>query len=536
MLANKSIALKISSLAEVLEYAAGSLAGLRIFDASGKQTEHISYRDLYLTAEKRARQFQALKPNILQPAIIGLFAQTNLSFITDFFACQLAGITPCPVPPPAISLGLEEYVQRTKKMLAAVQAKALLFDATHAPLFDFFERLASSDAPNLQLIHATSLPTPGGVLAQKPQQDEDAAYIQLSSGTTHAPKGIQISQQAVCRNLHTILHEGLKIQPSDKAFSWLPLHHDMGLVGFLLAPLMGAVPLDLLPSQAFARRPQVWPKLMAQLGSTISFAPSFAWGLAADRTSTTEAQQMQLKLRIAGVGGDMVRTHDLNRFAHRFADSGFSLHKFHPCYGLAEATLAVGMGSSPQNSVDRLSNSQPLSDWEVRIVDDVGSPLPKLQAGHIHIRGPSLMTGYWKQGQLFRLAPQEWFHTDDIGHFTQSGELVVTGRAQSLLLVRGRKVQAEAIELAACAALELSHGSVMAYQDHQSTRIVIVVECSSRAEVLRQQWIETIREVVFHVCGDAADILLVPPRTIRLTTSGKIARRTTLERLNKQRR
>lgn len=536
MVSNSSYS-KISCLAEALEYAASSSAGLRIFDARGNLTAKISYQDLYQAARMRATQLQGLTRKWPQPAVIGLIAQTSLSFITDFFACQLVGLLPCPLPPPPVALGLEAYVRRTRQLLAAVQARMLLFDSIHAPLLDWFERFARSDDPNLQLIRSTSLPVPDESLTSQPLKGDAAAYIQLSSGTTHEPKGIQISQHAVCHNLKAILHEGLQIKSCDRAFSWLPLHHDMGLVGFLLAPLMGAVPLDLLPPQAFARRPQIWPNLMAKLGSTVCFAPSFAWGLAADRTSLEEAQQLRMNLRIAGVGGDMVRAHDLNRFTKRFEASGFAPQSFHPCYGLAEATLAVSMGSSNPDALDRLSSGKPLTNWEIRIVDDAGASLPALKSGHIHIRGPALMTGYWQEGLLSRLSPQAWFRTEDLGYLTPSGELVVTGRMQSLLLVRGRNVHAEAIESAICEDLQLPHGTVMAFQEERpfSAGIVIAVECGSKDQALRQQWTEAVRKIVFETCQDAAEILLVSPRTVKLTTSGKIARQMTLERLSDQR-
>ncbi|WP_157667474.1 AMP-binding protein [Comamonas serinivorans] len=524
-----------ASLAEGLARAASSPAGLRLFNGRGQLTAELSYRALNQQARVRATQLRALAGAGPRPAVVGLIAHTSLSFITDFLACQWAGLLPCPLPPPTVALGVGPYVERTLRMLAAVQASALLLDASHTPLQAAFERQAESIAPGLRVVPTDSLPAAADTVGLQPLQGSDAAYIQFSSGTTNAPKGIEISQRAICHNLHAILHAGLRIQPDDRAFSWLPLYHDMGLVGFLLAPILGAVPLDLLPPQAFARHPQLWPRLMAELRSTICFAPSFAWGLAADRTPPDQASALRLKLRVAGVGGDVVREHDLHRFATRFDVSGFSAGQFHPCYGLAEATLAVSMGPASVDAHGRSTSGTPLPGWDIRIVDDAGAPLPAMQTGRIHLRGPALMTGYWQHGRLSPVSPQDWFATEDLGHLTPAGELVVTGRLQSLLVIRGRNVHAEAVEAAVCAQLQLAHGTVMALQEArapgESMALVVLVECPVQDPDQRRQWADTARRAAFSASGDAAEIRLVAPRTVKLTTSGKIARQMTLDHL-----
>ncbi|MBH1963622.1 MAG: AMP-binding protein [Comamonadaceae bacterium] len=527
----------ILSLAEALEHAAASRTGLRIFDGKGALAAQASYLELFVQARARATQLRCLPRTGLMPPVVGLIAHTHLSFIVNFMACQCAGLLPCPIPPPTVALGIETYVQRVRRMLSAVQAKALLLDDTHAPLQSHFERSAEPEIKGLSLMTTRSLPTADETVDLRPLQGNEGAYIQFSSGTTSAPKGIEISQRAICHNLNGILHAGLCIQPGDRAFSWLPLYHDMGLVGFLLAPIMGAVPLDLLPPQVFARRPQLWPKLMAELQSTICFAPSFAWRLAADKTPPEEAEGIRLNLRVAGVGGDVVRMHDLDRFAERFGASGFSVRQFQPCYGLAEATLAVSMGPVRTDEEGKLASGEPLPGWEVRIVDETGAVLSTRQAGRIQIRGLALMTGYWQGGHLSPVQPDEWFLTEDLGYLTPTGELVVTGRLQSLLVLRGSNVHAEAIEDAVCAALHLSHGTVLAYQEIPeqplSTGLVVLVECSLQDAEQREQWMVTARKAAFHVSRDAAEIRLVPPRTVKLTTSGKIARQTTLDHVRK---
>ncbi|MGB3067141.1 MAG: AMP-binding protein, partial [Ottowia sp.] len=525
------------SLAQTLAHAATRETGLRLFNGQGELAAQISYRDLHQHALTRARQLQAWasRHSWQRHTAIGLLADTSLSFITNFFACQYAGLVPCPVPPPQVGLGLQNYVQRMDGMLCNVQARALLIDEGHAPLQAHFERQGAV----VPLVQTASLPPgePPHSALLTPLQDTEPAYIQFSSGTTNAPKGIQISQRAICRNMHGILHTGLRITSSDRAFSWLPLYHDMGLVGFLLSPIAGAVPLDLLPPQAFARRPQLWPRLMSDLRSTVCFAPGFAWRLAAERTPEDEARHLSLSaLRIAGVGGDFIRAGDLNGFTQRFAASGFTEESFHPCYGMAEATLAVSMGPARADDTGMLTSGKPLPGWEVRIVNEAGAPLPARQTGLVHLRGSSLMTGYWQNGQLLPAASDDWFHTKDVGYLTVDGDLVVTGRQQSLLVIRGRNVHAEAVESAVSEALRLSHGAVMAYQEASSSMVdpadlVVLVECPAQDPKERTHWAETARQAAFAASGAAADVRLVAPRTVKLTSSGKIARQWTLKAL-----
>ncbi|WP_028601781.1 AMP-binding protein [Ottowia thiooxydans] len=523
----------IHSLAEALEHAATSQAGLRLFDGKGALAAEASYLELFVQARARATQLRCVARTGSIPPVIGLIAHTHLSFIVNFMACQWAGLLPCPIPSPTVALGIGPYVQRVRRMLSAVQAKALLLDDTHASLQSHFERFAEPEIKGLSLMTTGSLPAADETVNLLPLQADEGAYIQFSSGTTSAPKGIEISQRAICHNLNGILHAGLCIQPGDRAFSWLPLYHDMGLVGFLLAPIMGAVPLDLLPPQVFARRPQLWPRLMAELQSTICFAPSFAWGLAAEKTPLDEAQHIRLNLRVAGVGGDVVRMQDLNRFAERFGAGGFTVGQFRPSYGLAEATLAVSMGPVSTDKQGHLASGKPLTGWEVRVVDETGAVLPPLQAGRIQIRGLALMTGYWQNGHLSPVQPDEWFLTDDLGYLSTAGELVVTGRLQSLLVLRGRNVHAEAIEDAVRSALHLSHGTVLAYQEipqqSSSTGLVVLVECPLQDVEQREQWTVTARKAAFEASRDAAEIRLVPPRTVKLTSSGKMARQITLD-------
>ena len=171
---------------------------------------------------------------------------------------------------------------------------------------------------------------------------EDTAYLQFSSGSTRFPKGVVIQHRALMANVVGILTQGMEIRPHDRAVSWLPLYHDMGLVGFLLSPLAGQVSVDLLATQDFARRPRLWLHLLSRNRGTVSYSPSFGYDLCTRRQRTIERDNLDLSSwRVAGIGGDMIRPGVLSEFAKTFRSCGFSERAFLPSYGMAEATLAI---------------------------------------------------------------------------------------------------------------------------------------------------------------------------------------------------
>ena len=241
----------------------------------------------------------------------------------------------------------------------------------------------------------------------------EEAYIQYSSGSTSNPKGVLISQKAIIANARGILREGLKLTPDDRAFSWLPLYHDMGLVGFCLSPMLGQVRVDFLATTSFARRPALWLKLMSDNSSTITYSPSFGYDLAARRING-EAVTLDLsRLRVAGIGGDMVRADVLENFGATLSVAGFRPQAFLPSYGMAETTLAISFVDPDKpiriDMIDRhalktraarfrpgASNARsfvvcgrPLAESTVEIRDERGAALGDRQVGRIFVKTPA---------------------------------------------------------------------------------------------------------------------------------------------------
>ena len=309
----------------------------------------------------------------------------------------------------------------------------------------------------------------------------------------------------------TLIH-GLQIRPGDRAISWLPLYHDMGLVGFLIGPMAAQTTVDLLATQDFARRPLLWLSLIAEHRCTIAYSPSFGYDLCVRRARTAQAMELDLSCwRIAGIGGDMIRPAVLNGFAEAFAAHGFQATSFLPSYGMAEATLAisfapVGRGIEIDTvDLDRLEQdgvAVPPSDagQRARTVVLCGSPLPLHEVevrgpdgaavadrtvGRIAARGPSLMRGY--DGRPAEtsavLSADGWLDTGDLGYWLR-GALVITGRAKDLIIINGRNIWPQDLEWTIEQSVpEVRTGNVAAFSVEEDGQEVLILAAEARASV-----------------------------------------------------
>jgi fatty-acyl-CoA synthase len=376
-----------------------------------------------------------------------------------------------------------------------------------------------------------------------------------------APRGVLISQRAIVSNTHGIATHGLGLQPGDRGTSWLPLYHDMGLVGFFLTPLMSQVSIDALAPQSFARRPLIWLRIISEYGGTISFSPNFGYELCVRRgaNSTTEGYDLS-NWRVAGIGGEMIYAETLDKFAETFADIGFSSKAFLPCYGQSEATLAItfaplnkgvtveridqdrlaserkairvqanGNGSGVHaNSRPFVACGGPLPDHRVEIRDEDGVALPDDHMGHIHAKGPSVMDGYYKDPASTSLVLKDegWMDTGDLGYIT-GGQLVITGRQKDLIILNGRNIWPQDIEEAVKRIDRVGANDVACFsvtQPDGGERIVVVTHCRVTEDEARTELRKTIAGTVRKICGSDCEIVLAPPRTLRFTSSGKLSR------------
>ena len=545
---------EFSTLSEALDYAARSDAGFNFYSGRGELLEVLPYRDLKDQARSLARRM--LRAGLSAPDRVALVAETNASFMRAFFACQYASLIAVPLPPPAAFGGRAGYVQHIRSMLERAEATAVL--APEAFL-DMIQQAAEPfDLKVLgTLAQLDGLPEHGGDL---PSTGPDhLSYLQFSSGSTRTPTRVAVTHRALMANARGIARDALRVGSADRCTSWLPFYHDMGLVGCVLAPLTSQLSTDYVATGEFARRPLIWPTLIAQNGGTITYSPSFGYDLCARRALSAPVDHLDLsRLRVAGIGGDMIRPAVLERFADAFRGCGFRPQAFLPSYGMAEITLGITFGPLDQGiEVDRIDLKRlqeerravpikadsgkerdgvrefvlcghvlPGHDLEIRGTD--GAVLAEREVGRIMIRGPSMMQGYFANREETErvLSADGWLDTGDLG-YRFGANLVVTGRSKDLILVNGRNVWPQDLEWAVEEQVEgVRHGDVVAFSvdEAEAERVVVLVQCRETVLVSREALRRKVAEVVLGAAGLKCMVVLVPHNWLPRTSSGKLSR------------
>lgn len=538
-----------STLSEALDYAAKSDAGFNFYSGRGELLEVLPYRDLKDQSRSLARRM--LRAGLTAPDRVALIAETNASFMRAFFACQYAGLIAVPLPPPAAFGGRAGYVQHIRAMLERAEATAVL--APEAFL-DMIQQAAEPfDLKVLgTLAQLEGLPEAGSDLpATGP---EHLSYLQFSSGSTRAPTGVAVTHRALMANARGIARDALRVDAGDRCTSWLPFYHDMGLVGCVLAPLASQLSTDYVATGEFARRPLIWPTLIAQNGGTVTYSPSFGYDLCARRALSAPVDHLDLsRLRVAGIGGDMIRPAVLDRFADAFRGCGFRPQAFVPSYGMAEITLGITFGPLNQGiEIDRIDLRRlqeegravpaetsdgvrefvlcgrvlPGHDLEIRGAD--GAVLAEREVGRIMIRGPSMMQGYFGNREETErvLSADGWLDTGDLG-YRLGASLIVTGRSKDLILVNGRNVWPQDLEWAVEEQVEgVRHGDVVAFSvdEAESEHVIVLVQCRETELGAREALRRKVSEVVLGAAGLKCMVVLVPHNWLPRTSSGKLSR------------
>ncbi len=505
-------------------------AGLRLLDRRERSTWLSWSRVL-----QRARRVSGgLLVQGLEPGeVVPLVYPTGEDFFSAFFGVLLAGCVPAPIYPPVRLGRMQEYHQRTGAMVRAVGARWVLTGGRVRRLIG--TTLKGTGASPLSL---SDLPEGQEIRSSSP---DDLGLVQFSSGTTVAPKPVALTHRALIAQSdaiesylvddETVTHAGV---------SWLPLYHDMGLIGCVFPALCRPGVLTLLPPEAFVTRPALWLRAISRYGGTVSPAPNFAYALCVDRIRDEELEGVDLTgWRLALNGAEPVAPAVLRAFSQRFARWGLRESALTPVYGLSEAALAVTFSTVDQpfrtltdaHGVERVSLGAAVPGFEVEIRGADGASLPEGEVGRVWCRGPSLMREYLGRPEATAAALVEgWLDTGDQG-FLGHGELFLVGRAKDLLVLRGRNHPPQAVEQAVdevpgaragCAAA-VSHLPV----DGATEALVLLVE-RRRGEELDPA---SCREAVLTRTGLACDqVVVLEPGALPRTSSGKIRRGEALRR------
>ncbi len=477
---------------------------------------------------------------------------TGPAFVETFFGVGYAGAAAVPVYPPMRSKGLDEYEGRLARLIAAAAPALIVADPRVRLVVEAAAFRASSPA---RVVDPTALSADGGAFTPADTGPGDVALIQFSSGSTGHPRGVVLTHRQVLANLAAVVTA--VAPPRDLVHvTWLPLYHDMGLLGGLLMPLFAGVRVAMLSPQSFLLDPKRWLWAIHRHRGGCSTAPNFAYQLIATRLDDRELAGLDLSCwRFAMNGAEPIHAATLEAFAARLAPFGFRREALMPVYGMAEVALAIAF-HDPINRpmrVDQVdagafalgearaanpvtgapirahvSVGRPLTGFEVRIADDAGEPLPERRIGEILVQGPSVMAGYLGDpADTAAALAGGWLHTGDLGYLAE-GDLFVVGRRKDLIVKAGRNWTPQDLERASEGVAGVRKGCVAAFgvpdPETGTEAVVVVAETREPAERHAALGREVMQRVSDEV-GLAPDrVALVPPGAIPKTSSGKIQR------------
>jgi fatty-acyl-CoA synthase len=537
------------TILDALEIAGQGEEGLNFHTGKGVLSEALPYSRL--KDEARALAAKLLGAGVKPGDRVALIADTEGDFVRLFFACGYARIVPAPMPLPMAFGGREAYLAHIRKMIEAADATAAF-----APVAMRDWLIEAASCLPLALVGTIAdleAAAPVEEPLTRPELD-DLAYIQFSSGSTRFPKGVSVTHRALMANATAISRHGLVVRPGDRCVSWLPFYHDMGLVGFMLSPIVANLTVDYLATRDFARRPLLWLEMIGRAKATISYSPSFGFELAAQRAATLDLGTLDISTwRCAGIGGDMIRPHVLRRFADRFRAHGFDQRAYVASYGMAEATLALTFApldhgvradmldldalendgvAAPSTSEERAREfvlcGPALPGHAIEVRSPEGEPLPERRVGRIFARGPSLMRDYFREPEATAetISPDGWLDTGDLGYVADE-QIVITGRAKDLILVNGRNVWPQDLEWAVERGVEgLRSGDVAVFSvdNAEGEEVVALVQARSKAPEVREKLTDDVASLLRQRFGTPVTVSLVGAHALPLTSSGKLSR------------
>jgi len=576
----ESITEKAETLVEVIRYRGVHDANrchliITGDDEQGEHSHTLTFGELYTAAQKCAEELgrRGAPPG----GRISLMLPTSRQFFICYAGILLAGAVPVPIYPPFRADRIEEYAERQSAILNNAEVCLLLtFRRAEAVAKLLKPRVKSLlgvvDAEKLlEAAEKEPPPAPGALPAflsgSRVRKGSDIALLQYTSGSTGDPKGVTLTHANLLANMRAIA-EAVQMGPNDVGVSWLPLYHDMGLIGAWLTLLLHGVPLVVMSPLAFLTRPERWLQAVSKYKGTIGAAPNFAFELCVRKISDKAMEGVDLSSwRAALNGAEPVNPETLERFTNRFSKYGFRREAMLPVYGLAEAALgvtfpplyrgpkvdrveretfttqgrAVPTKAEDENAIAFVSSGVALREHEVVIVDKDGKEVSERTEGFLWFRGASSTSGYYKNAEatesLFAGGPAHaegefpWVNSGDRA-YQADDEIYITGRVKDIIIKGGRNLYPHEVEELASRVEGIRKGCVVSFglkgEETGTEKLVIVAESREEDRGKRAAVVAAINEQVSRGLGLPPDrVELIPPGSIPKTSSGKLRREET---------
>ena len=541
---------------------------LRVREDAGTVSD-VTYGALFDRVSAFARGLENL--GIAPGERVAILLPSSVEFFDVFLGAQMAAAIPVPIYPPVRADRIEEYATRQAAILRSAEVSAIVTFARAERV----ARLLEPQVPSLRRVATAAeiakLGTrPGQLSGARRVTGSDIAFLQYTSGSTGDPKGVTLTHANLLANLRAIV-AGVNMNPQDRAVSWLPLYHDMGLIGAWMGPMYAGAPLSLMSPLAFLSRPERWLWAIHEHRGTVTAAPNFAYELCVRKVPDERIEGLDLSsMRYMLNGAEPVNPSTLERFAARFAPFGFDRRALMPVYGLAENSVAVSftppmrgwrvdwldraalendgravpVPAPPAEAVAKEASASsvdpsivgfvsagfPVAGNEVRIVDDNNNDVPERIEGRLWFRSPSSTSGYYRNPAATAAIMREggWLDSGDRAYFADR-EIFITGRAKDIIIKAGRNLYPHEIEELAAATPGVRKGCVVAFGavdlSSGTERLVVVAESSERDPARRAEIAAGIREHVDKGVGmPPDDVEIVPAGTVPKTSSGKLRR------------
>jgi fatty-acyl-CoA synthase len=549
------------TLVEAVTHLSGDTGRGFVFVKPDGTERFCSFHEIHAEASRRGAHLAAR--GVAKGDRVAMVIPDGDEFVLSFLGAIFAGGVPVPIYPQLSFKNVESYHDTVAHIATASGAKILLTTPTTKPYVDpVLPRVPA--LRTLATVDELAAPAPGPLDVKV--TPEDVAFLQFTSGSTSRPKGVVVTHGNLAWNAESFMIHGLAKDSSiDKGVSWLPLFHDMGLIGFVIGPLFTDIPVVFLPTASFVRAPRLWLDTIHKHRGTITYAPNFAYALVTKRLKEKDIAGLDLScVKIAGCGAEPIQAKTLREFAEKTKPAKFDPKAFLPSYGMAEATLAItfvphstGMRTdvvdpkamqegrakpvepstpSATSASEVVDCGRPFPEHLVAIVDEDGNRLGERQVGQIISRGPSTTSGYWNEPELTAAAWKKsfdgevWLHTGDLGYVADGG-LYICGRIKDIIIIRGRNFYPQDIEWVVSELPGVRRGNVVAFGvdvDGEEQLVICAEAFQSDAAGLAEQITQAIAAQV----GLAVHkVEIVPQGSLPRTSSGKPQRRKTKQML-----